>query len=48
MRTGLEGSTVELVESPLDINDPELAVWFADRLHALITDQPTDRATAAA
>ncbi len=48
VRSGLAGSGIDLVESPADINDPELAVWLADRLHALITDQPTDRASAAA
>ena len=48
VRAGLDGSNVELVESPADINDPELAVWLADRLHALITDQPADRPSASA
>ncbi len=47
VRSGLEGSAVELVESPHDINDPELAVWLADRLHALIS-QSADRPRASA
>lgn len=37
IRQGLADSAVELVESPADINDPELAVWLADRLHDLIS-----------
>ncbi|MDN3495507.1 Tm-1-like ATP-binding domain-containing protein [Planococcus sp. APC 4015] len=45
IRTGLEGSAVELVESQLDINDPELAVFFADRLHALIGPRSTRSST---
>lgn len=42
IREGLAGSAVELVESPLDINDPVLAVQLADRLDTLIRRQPTD------
>ena len=48
VRAGLDGTSIELVESPADINDPELAVWLADRLHALITDPSTERSGAPA
>ncbi|MGC5170121.1 Tm-1-like ATP-binding domain-containing protein [Microbacterium sp. DT81.1] len=41
VRSGLEGSAVDLVERPEHINDPELAVWLADRLHALIRQAAT-------
>lgn len=39
VRSGLGGSSVELVESELDINDPVLAIDLADRLHALISQR---------
>lgn len=41
VREGLRGSAVELLEVPEDINDPNLAVRLADRLHSLITSRPT-------
>ena len=52
----LDDSGIEIIESPADINEPDLAVALADRLHALISDQPragqraattTDRPTTA-
>jgi len=47
VREGLAASDVQLVESRLDINDPELASELADRLHALISAHAAETSTTA-
>lgn len=45
IRESLTGSTVELVETPHDINDPALAVELADRLHEMISSRTAGSST---